>query len=289
MIRPILRSTSLRLAALAAAALLADAALARTAAAQGVLVAPTALFVDARVRTASLMLVNPNPDRVELDLSAAYGVTVTDSTGALQLEMPERPDSSAPNAAGWVRMYPRRLTLEPNAQQTVRIMVSPPVGIPDGEYWSRLIITARGAKLPVTQQTDSGAVQVGLSVEVRTIIPLLYRKGRVMTGATVSSVRAERQGDSLAVRSVIERQGNAAALGTVRAELVDSTGRTRATAQMPMSAYYTVDPRLLLPIDSVPAGRYTVRVEIASGRVDLPPEATLPFATARDSAVVTLP
>jgi hypothetical protein len=284
-----IRRTLRRAAALALLTPLAGAGLAAPATAQGILVAPTAVFIDGRVRTAQLMLVNPNPDRVEVELATAYGYTVTDSLGAMQLRMEERPDSSAPNAAGWARIFPRRLTLDPNAQQTVRVLMSPPVGLADGEYWARVVITTRGAKLPVTQRTDSGAVRVGLDLEIRTIIPLLYRKGKVTTGAAISDVRAERAGDSLAVRAHLTRQGNAAALGTVRAQLVDPAGRVRAEAKGPMSAYLTIDPRLAVPVDSVPPGRYTLRFEMSSGRPDLPADAILPFRTARDSVSVTLP
>lgn len=268
---------------------LAAAPVAAPVAAQGILVAPTAVFVDARSRTATLMLVNPNEERVEVELATAYGYPVTDSAGGLQLHMEEQPDSTAPNAAAWVRLFPRRMTLDPDAQQTVRILVNPPPGVADGEYRARLIITTRGATLPVTQQTDSGAVRVGFSIEVRTIIPLLYRKGKLTSGATLANLRAERRGDSLVVRTRLEPQGNAAVLGTVRAELVDSTGRTRARMAMPISAYVPIEPRFIVPLDSVPPGRYRLRLELASGRSDLPPETTLPFRTARDSVAVILP
>jgi P pilus assembly chaperone PapD len=257
--------------------------------AQGIAIAPTAVFIDARARTGLLLLVNPNDEPAEVEISSFFGYPVTDSAGQVQLHTVERSDSTALSAAGWIRVFPRRATIAPHTQQTVRLLVSPPPEIPDGEYWSRLAINARGGKLPVTAATDSGAVQVGLSLEVRTIIPLLYRKGKPETGIALSNLRAEVRGDSLVVRGRLERRGNAAALATVRGEVVDSTGRVRATFAVPTSIYYVMEPRYTAPIDSLKPGRYRVRVVVTSGRQDIPPESILPFRAVRDSVTVQIP
>jgi P pilus assembly chaperone PapD len=274
---------AIRILALAAALVPAGAA------AQGVLIAPTAVFIDARTRTASLMVVNPNDQSVEIEIATLFGYPVTDSAGQLILKTEEQPDSTAPSAAAWVKPFPRRMTLAPRAQQTVRLFVSPPAGLPDGEYWTRLVVTARGGQLPITQASDTGSVRVGLSVEVRTILPLLYRKGKQQGGITLSALSTERRGDSLLVRAHVERTGTAAALGTARGELVDSTGTVRATFLAPVSAYYVIDPRFALGVASLPPGRYRLRLEIAPGRRDLAQEVIVPFTAVRDSVAVELP
>ena len=260
-----------------------------TALAQGVLVAPTSVFIDARVRTASLLLVNPNDDPAEVEVLTLFGYPITDSLGRLRLHTAEQPDSTEPSAATWVKIFPRRMTIAPKAQQTVRLLVTPPPALGDGEYWTRLIIVARGGRLPITAAGDSGsAVTVGLSVEVRTVIPLLFRKGRVQTGAALSALRGAREGDSLAVRVHVERLGNAAVLGTARGELIDSAGAVRASFTTPFSAYHSIEPRYAAAVGGLPAGQYLLRFEVAPGRSDLPPETVLPFRTVRDSVTVDL-
>jgi P pilus assembly chaperone PapD len=260
-----------------------------SAAAQGIAIAPTSVFIDARDRTGLLLLMNPNDDPAEVVISTIFGYPVTDSAGAMQLYTVKQPDSTAPSAASWVRVFPRRVTIAPHTQQTVRLLMSPPAGIPDGEYWSRVIITARGGKLPVTAAVDSGSVKIGLTLEVRTIIPLLYRKGKLETGVALSELRAEVRGDSLVVRARLERKGNAAALGTVHGEVVDAAGRVRQTFTSPISTYYVIRPRLTAPIDSLAPGSYRLRVAVSSVRPDLAPDAILPFRAVRDSVTVQIP
>jgi P pilus assembly chaperone PapD len=264
------------------------AALPAAGSAQGVLIAPTTVIVDSRSRTTSLLLVNSGDDPVEVDISSFFAYTVTDSTGQLQLHAPAQPDSGIVSAADWIRVFPRRMTIAPRAQQTVRLLVSPPAGLPDGEYWARLAVLARGGKLPITTAADTG-VHVGLSIEVRTLLPVLFRKGKVSTGVAISDLRAARTGDSIVVRARLDRQGNAAMIGTVRGEVVDDRGRVRASFSQPLSAYFALEPRFSASADSVPAGRYTLRMEVLPERRDLAPESLLSFRAVRDSVAVDLP
>ena len=177
----------------------------------------------------------------------------------------------------------------PKSQQTVRLLVSPPADLPDGEYWARLAVLARGGRVPLETSTDTSLVHVGLSIEVRTLLPVLYRKGKVETGIALSQLRASRVADSVVMRGRLERQGNAATIGTLRGELVDAAGRVRASFTQPVSTYLALEPRFVAPADSVPSGEYTLRMEVSPERRDLPPEALLPFRAVRDSVAVHLP
>jgi P pilus assembly chaperone PapD len=256
---------------------------------QGIAIAPTSVFIDARDRTGLLLLMNPNDEPAEIEISTIFGYPVTDSAGAMQLFTVTQPGPTAPSAANWVKVFPRRVTIASHTQQAVRLLVTPPPGIPDGEYWTRVVITARGGQLPLTAKVDTGSVRVGLSLEVKTIIPLLYRKGKLKTGVSLSGLRAEILGDSLVVRARLERQGNAAALGTIHGEVVDAGGRVRSSFSAPISTYYSITPRLTAPIDSLRPGRYRLRLAVTSVRSDLVPESVLPFRSVRDSVTVLIP
>src|SRR6059058_2689820 len=111
-------------------------------AAQGVLVAPHAIYIDHARRSGTVTLYNPNRDAAEVTISTAFGYPVTDSLGHFALRTVDQPDSTLPSAAAWVQAFPRRLTIAPLQRQTVRLLATPPAGLPDGEYWARLIISA---------------------------------------------------------------------------------------------------------------------------------------------------
>src|SRR5207247_6684461 len=210
-------------------------------AAQGVMVAPHAVFIDHRARSGSVLLYNPGTEPVEVAISTIFGYPTTDSTGRITLDT-LLADSSV-SALVWIQAFPRRLTVAPLERQTVRLLARPPAGLPDGEYWLRLMIAAKAGQVPITGLVDTTGIQVGLTLEVRTVIGVAYRKGAVTTGVALSNVRARLVGDTLVTWSRLERRGNAAYVGTVRGTLVDSVGARRATFNSPLSVYFTMEPR----------------------------------------------
>ena len=102
------------------------------------------------------------------------------------------PPAGEPSCADWVRALPRRVILQPGQRQTVRLLAQPPAGLPDGEYWSRVVISSKS--LPRDGDTveveGHEGVRVGLTLSTRTIISLNYRKGPVSTGLDVESLSA---------------------------------------------------------------------------------------------------
>lgn len=271
---------------LAAALLLAAA---RPVHAQGVVIGPTLVIVDARIRTTSVVVYNPNTEPVEVALSTFYGYPVTDSLGQPALKTVDKPDSSDRSAVGWVQVFPRRFTLAPKADQTVRVLVSPPAGLADGEYWGRLVIASKAAAPPVQPKPDSTGVSVTFNIEVRAIIPIIVRVGKPATSVTISDLRATVMRDSLVTRSRIVRHGSAAYLGTILGELVDSTGKVRSSFETPTAVYYEIEPRLAAPLKGLPSGSYWLRYRVDASRNELGPGVILRAPPAVDSIPVRLP
>ena len=182
---------------------------------------------------------------------------------------------------------PQRLA--PRERQTVRLLGRPPASLRDGEYWTRLVVTAKGGMLPVSGVSDTSAIRVGLNLEVRTILPVFYRKGVLATGATMGNIRTAVSGDSLEIRARLERQGSAAFIGTLRGSLVDSTGTEVGRFATPLAVYFDVEPRLTMPLAHHRPGRYQLRLELATEREDLEPDILLQTRPIRDSVAVQIP
>ena len=275
-----MKRTGLSLALLCGAAPLAG---------QGVVIAPHAVFMDARTRSGAVLLYNPNTEPVEVAISFFFGYPATDTAGSVIVRTVEHPDSTSPSAAGWIQAFPRRLTVPPLERQTIRLLATPPPGLANGEYWARLVISAKGGQLPVTGVADTAKVKVGLTLEVRTIIGVFYRKGAVQTGVTLAGLRTAVVGDSLAVWARLTQRGNAAYIGSAHAALLDSSGRTLSEMKAPIGVYYTMEPRWALPIGALAPGRYRLRFDLSTGREDLAPELVLPSPPVRDSVEVRVP
>lgn len=257
--------------------------------AQGVMIAPHAVYIDHRVRSGSVLLYNPGTEPVEVTISTLFGYPVTDSVGDIKLRTVDAPDSTLPSALAWIQAFPRRLTVAPLERQTVRLLARPPAGLADGEYWVRLRVEAKAGLIPIVGVSDTTAIQVGLRLEVHTVIGIQYRKGAVNTRVTLSNLRAQLLGDTLVTWSRLVRQGNAAFVGTVHGTVVDSTGATRASFASPLGVYFTMEPRISSIVGTLPRGRYWLRYEVVAEREDLDPAVVLPAPPVRDSVQLVVP
>ena len=233
-----------------------------------VLVAPHAVFIDARTRTGLVYLINTGTSAEEITVETKFGYPDTDSAGGIFVRMIDEPPAEAPSAAGWIRPFPRRVVVQPGERQVIRLLAQPPAGLPEGEYWTRLVVTSRGAQVAV-QGSDS-VVRAGISLIVSTIISVTYRNGQVQTGIRLDEFRADDGGDSLVAWVGLTRQGNAAYLGTTWIRLRDAAGRVVREWETPTAVYYSLHRRFAFPLDSVPPGAYTAQLEVSTARSDLP-------------------
>lgn len=257
--------------------------------AQGVVVAPHAVYLDHRTRSASITLYNPGAEATEVGIEFLFGYPVTDSVGDFTLAEPDSVAAEMPSAHRWIEAFPRRVTIGPLQRQTVRLLARPPANLPDGEYWSRVVIVAKGGTLPVSG-ADSANISVGLNLEIRTRIPLTYRKGPLRSGIAVSHLAAHRtMADTLAIRARLVRQATAAYVGTARGTLINSSGKAVGSFMEPVAVYYDATPAFAIPVAGLPTGRYKLRMELSSDRPDITPELLLRSATVRDSMDVVLP
>ncbi len=251
---------------------------------EAVYVAPTAVFMDDRSDAAQVTIGNSGDAPEEATVELRFGFPDADSAGTPFVRIVDDPGPEYPSAADWIRAYPQRVRLAPRSQQVVRLLARPPADLPDGEYWTRLIVTGRGASIPVLG-ADSG-VRAGVNLVIRLVASVTYRKGKVSTGVAVRDLGAEAEGDSLMLWAHLERLGNAAFLGTADVEVLagrDSVVRRWSSA---LAVYVPMRRRFAFPLDSLAPGDYRVRLRLRTERPDLPADRVLQAPTVTDSVAV---
>jgi hypothetical protein len=248
-------------------------------------VSPTTVFIDERSRSTQITVGNPGEEAEEATIELRFGFADADSAGTPYVRFVDDPGPEFPSAAEWIRSFPQRVRLAPGSQQTVRLLARPPENLPDGEYWSRLIVTGRRAAVDVTAPGESN-VRAGLTLEMRLIATVLYRKGRVTTGLEVRNLTAEAEGDSLSLWVNMARQGNAAWHGTADVEVVQGRGTIVGRWSVPLAVYYPLRRRFVFPLQGVAPGDYRVRLRMRTDRPDLPPERVLRAPTVTDSVAL---
>jgi P pilus assembly chaperone PapD len=265
MLLPLPIRSALRRAALVVAALVLLAPAARA-----VTVSPTALYLGARNPSALLTLINTGTLPEEIELSFGFGYPTSDSSGVLRVDIVDSAGATEPSVAGWLRAFPRRLVLQPGQRQVVRVTVVAPASLADGEYWGRVLVKSRGGEPPIEQ--TQGQVRMQLSLETTFATAVFYHKGDVRTGISIPTASAERTKDGVLLTMDLKREGNAAFLGRVHADLVDASGATIGSAEDVAAVYRQLRRRFLIKtVAPLPAGPLTVRYVVDTDRPDLPP------------------
>lgn len=255
---------------------------------KAVVVSPTAIFMSSRERFTQLTLYNSASEPEEISIELKYGYPDTDSTGSLVYRLLDTIPEGAPANVGWVTAYPRRITLAPGTRQVVRLTGSPPASLADGEYWGRLVITSNPRAISDATGSDP-AVRAGMTLTMRTVIPVLFRRGVVNTAVSVADFDARRTGDSLLAHMTLRRGGNAAFLGNALFEMRDSTsGRVFASWRIPLAIHVAQKRRFVFSIDSTTRGAANaqLRVTLTSQRSDLPASQVLPAPRVTSSAPI---
>lgn len=233
-----------------------------------VTVSPTALFIDSRSPTGTLTLYNSGTRPEELEVTFAFGYPVSDAAGTVNVVLVDTAAAGEPSVVPWLRAFPRRLVLQPGQRQTLRVMVQAPPTLAAGEYWGRVVVHSRGGQTPVEQ--TQGEVRMQLEVETAIATAVLFRKGEVATGMAVRGATASLGAEGVAFSVDMERQGTAAFLGRVHAEVL-SGGRVVAEIEDAVAVYRTLRRSYILPL---PAGTRTeglsVRYVVDTDRPDLP-------------------
>ena len=260
------------LRSLVLAALLA----ASPAAARAVTVSPNALFIDSRTRSGVLTLYNPGTTAEEIEITFAFGYPRSDLAGAISVALADSAPSGEPSVLGFVRAFPRRLRLEPGQRQTVRILMQPPAGLAEGEYWGRVLVHSRGGRPPVEQQ--QGGIHMQIDLETVIVGAVNYRNGTVKTGVAIDSARAAivAAGDSVRVVADLRRLGNAAYLGHLTLELVGADGRVIGSVDEDLAVYRTLRKveSIAIPARTSLVGA-SVRYRLTTERPDIDPESRL--------------
>jgi P pilus assembly chaperone PapD len=256
-----------------------------TSTAHAVAVSPTAVYITSRNPSALLTLINTGSRPEEIELSIAFGYPVSDSTGALRVDIVDTAASGEPSLTSYLRVFPRRLVLQPGQRQVVRVMVAMPPGAADGEYWGRVLVKSRGGEPPIEQ--SEGNVRMQLSLETTFATAVFFHKGEMKTAIAVSSAAARRMGDSVQFTLDLKREGNSAFLGRIRAELLDNKGATVAEVEDVVAVYRSLRRRFVLHTGKpLPAGAYTVRYLVDTERPDLPPQGPIKAASVTSSVEV---
>lgn len=235
-------------------------------------IAPTILFIHDNGAPGELYLTNSSREPQEVNISAMFGYPVSEPNGNIRMEYNEQMLDTEFRLDGSMRIFPRRLVLQPGQTQVIRLQILPMRDAPDGVYFTRLIVASTAVSQDVeTVAAASGAIGTRLNYVLEQSLPIFFRKGQTTTGVDVHQISVHQNGDDLLFLPHLSRTGNSPFMGTINARLTNSSGEVVASSSRSAYLYFEEWRRIEMETGRLPAGVYRLDLEFETRRNDIPP------------------
>jgi len=242
-------------------------------------VAPNAFVISSPSRSTEMYIrMSPDAASMEFTLRSFFAIPGTDSLGNFQLY--EVDELLHRDASPHVRFSPRRFILNSGEQQIVRITITSD-SLPDGEYWSRVMTSAK--LIPDTRSGFDNAVSASVGLEIRTVSGFLYRKGSLRSDVVLKSASTLIRNDSLFVDLNLLKSSPAAWLGTLDIVITDQSDVVVHTTSITTNAYRAGSYRYLVAPKSPKSGDYKAIITLKTQRDD----PSIPLITAPELRAIT--
>lgn len=245
---------------------------------RGVLVAPDRAVFEGRTRTTELYLVN-NSNKTHTYVISLANFRFTETGSFVRVPDNESVDHRADT---YIRYSPRRVILEPNKQQVVRLQFNKPANLPDGEYRSYIVFQI----LPDTPPSDAGdssaqnedpqAIRINLVPVFGLLVPLIVRVGSLSASVNLSNLAlvSDPESGAKSLSLIVERSGNRSVNGDVSVDY-EMEGKVVTPVGKKRILMYVAQDRLTVSIPlsfpdgtSLDKGFLSVRFVESTGQED---------------------
>lgn len=166
------------------------------------------------------------------------------------------------DASNYFKYSPKQVTLEPNVEQVVRVMLRAPADLPDGEYRCHLHFEGMD-EIEKRNDAEAGGNQAQMFLKARmaVAIPIIISKGEIKTEASLSDLKFFRgpQGEQL-FSVQMQKKGNGFLYGDFEILKVNDKGEEQSVFIVNGVSSY-IDKRVVsFPVgkDALVPGKYKI-------------------------------
>lgn len=218
----------------------------------------------------------------EITISFKFGYPASDSLGNVKMQYDDSLMAREHSCQPWLRGFPQKFIVNPGQQQVVRLLVTPPANIADGEYWTRLITSS--TPQAKTIDTVRTGITANITFVLQQVTTVLYKKGYVNTSVEIPRMLIMPDSASMNLLAFVTRGGNSPYFGKMSVVVKDRAGNSVYSNQEVLAIYpSTMVVKFAIPRADLSSGKYSAEVKLESERNDVPPEDLLRVPTVQKS------
>jgi len=234
-------------------------------------VAPTSMIITSDTKNGVMLLRNASAEEREVEVNAFFAYPATDSAGTLYMEKMDSSSAEQYSLIPYMRVFPRKLVLPPNAEQNIKFVVTPRGTLKDGTYWARFSIKSKPTAKPIEQQVNGDSVAIAMQFIVERVTGVVYLNNKVNIGLDVGTVTTKRD-SSMHLFIPMTAKGNSPFWGNFTMRIKDAeTDSVVAEHFELLAVYFTMNRRFDFAQEKFkPGKRYIAEIKIDSNRSEIP-------------------
>lgn len=249
---------------------------------------PPIIFIDSQSKSAVVKIVNTENQAKELSFFFKFGYSDTDSLGNEKITYDSSKTEWALN--NFIKIFPKRLVIPANGEQTIRLLVNDKQDKIDGTYWARLVVRIEGAEKIIDSASIRGKSKLNYKINTELINSVIYQKGKVNTGLQVGEVTTNEDSVSRNILINFERTGNSPFIGVAKLKLFNEKGDLVGAKNELLPVYYKFKRKFSLPKAKILPGKYKGELEFTNQRdVPFDAEKKVDFENFKHEFEITIP
>jgi P pilus assembly chaperone PapD len=232
--------------------------------AQGdLMIMPKRLVFDGSQRSQEINLANTGSD------TAVYAVSFVNynMTESGSFEQVETPTEGQRFAEGFLRYFPRQITLAPNEAQTIRVQLTRTGNLEQGEYRSHMYF--RAVEEQTALGTEEDAENEGISINIKTVfgisIPIIIQQGESTTQLDITNIQFQKDAETPQLSLVLNRSGNMSVYGNIKVNHISPKGKTTEIGMVKGVSVYTPNAKRNFSFELRNAGE----VDLSQGKLEV--------------------
>lgn len=233
-----------------------------------VIVAPTILFMSDQSRFGTFVVMNRSNTPQEISVSFRFGFPESDSSGNIRMQYDDSLMAENHSCQQWVRGFPQKFIVNPNQQQVVRLLVTPPPNLSDGEYWTRLVTSS--TPQAKTIDTVKTGITANITFVLEQVTTIIYKKGSALTSVDLPNIEVKQDSTSMSFLAHVTHGGNSPFFGKISAVVEDKAGNKMDSEEEIVAIYReNMAFKIAVPLSKLPEGSYTADIKLSSERTDI--------------------
>jgi hypothetical protein len=239
---------------------------------------PNLAFIDPVSRSGYIRVVNSADVAMEVDILSSFSYKNHDSVFVIR-NITDSLMEAKHSMLKYLKVFPKRLVIQPKKDQMVRFLVMHPPGIADGTYTS----TIKFISQPISKQVDTSDkknVTMGVTLRTGIISMVIYQKGNLTTAIDLKNLYTSMDTSNLQLTFGIEKEGNSPYWGKAQISIFDTQGMAVDTVSEHFGIYTNTQKSFFISSKKTKfkPGTYTAEITVNTLRSDIPEEKTIKVA-----------